>query len=138
MYAGQGRASVHDGRLPPTVWVLAPLQVGTWPSTGQEMDGEWDESWNKIEPFSVTVVPSDPQPGTEPGRSDTDLFQDMQPVIKKARKVGQSAGTLLSNQDPVMCMCTCTCRCMWLLSSPVVLRVWLTGTSLQWTQSSHQ
>lgn len=67
------------------------------------MDGEWDESWNKMEPFSVTVVPSDPQSGIEPGRSDTDLFQDMQPVIKKARKVCQSWIGCCTNQHPVMC-----------------------------------
>lgn len=59
------------------------------------MDGEWDESWNKMEPFSVTVVPSDPQSGLEPEQSNTDLFQDMQPVIKKARKVGHSVDALV-------------------------------------------
>ena len=37
---------------------------------------EWEESWNAMEPFSVTVVPSDP-----------DLFQDMQPVVTKTRTV---------------------------------------------------
>ncbi|CAI8024008.1 hypothetical protein GBAR_LOCUS13988 [Geodia barretti] len=48
--------------------------VGTSPATGQEM--EWEESWNTMEPFSVTVVPT-----------DSDLFQDMQPVLTKTRKV---------------------------------------------------
>ncbi|CAI8024007.1 hypothetical protein GBAR_LOCUS13988 [Geodia barretti] len=37
---------------------------------------EWEESWNTMEPFSVTVVPT-----------DSDLFQDMQPVLTKTRKV---------------------------------------------------
>lgn len=113
MYAGQGWAGVMEPSCASlrTVWALAPLQVGTWPSTGQEMDGEWDESWNKMEPFSVTVVPSDPQSGIEPGRSDTDLFQDMQPVIKKARKVCQSWVGCCTNQHPV----TCTV-CMYLYS----------------------
>ena len=32
-----------------------------------------------MEPFTVTVVPSD--------QSDHDLFQDMQPVLKKTKKV---------------------------------------------------
>lgn len=50
--------------------------MGTSPATGQEM--EWEESWNNMEPFSVTVVPT-----------ERDLFQDMQPVLTKTRKVGQ-------------------------------------------------
>ena len=48
--------------------------MGTSPATGQEM--EWEESWNTMEPFSVTVVPT-----------DGDLFQDMQPVLTKTKKV---------------------------------------------------
>lgn len=59
---------------------LIVLQVGTSPATGQEM--EWEETWNTMEPFSVTVVPSDPS-----DQSDRDLFQDMQPVLKKMKKV---------------------------------------------------
>lgn len=50
----------------------------TSPATGQEME-EWEETWNTMEPFTVTVVPSD--------QSDHDLFQDMQPVLKKTKKV---------------------------------------------------
>ena len=65
--------------------------VKTWPATGQEMggggEGEWDESWGTEEPFSVTVVPSDPQAGPGPSQSPGDLFQDMQPVIKRTTKV---------------------------------------------------
>ena len=44
---------------------------------------EWEESWNTMEPFSVTVVPSNPS-SEQP---DQDLFQDMQPVLKKTKKV---------------------------------------------------
>ena len=51
--------------------------MGTSPATGQEM--EWEESWSTMEPFSVTVVPT-----------ERDLFQDMQPVLTKTRKVGQT------------------------------------------------
>lgn len=56
--------------------------MSTSPATGQEM--EWEESWNTMEPFSVTVVPSD----HAADQSDhQDLFQDMQPVLKKTKKV---------------------------------------------------
>lgn len=48
--------------------------VGTSPATGQEM--EWEESWNTMETFSVKVE-----------QSDNDLFQDMQPVLTKTRKM---------------------------------------------------
>ena len=65
------------------------MQLGTWPATGQEM--EWEESWNTMESFGVTVVPSDHTPNSTPstpsGQPDTDLFQDMHPVFKKTRKV---------------------------------------------------
>ena len=37
---------------------------------------EWEDSWSTMEPFSVTVVPT-----------DRDLFEDMQPVLVETKKV---------------------------------------------------
>lgn len=62
---------------------------------GGRGEEEWD-NWDSVEPFSVHVVPSDGEPHpptTPPGANqpdeapEMDLFQDMQPVIKKAKKV---------------------------------------------------
>lgn len=62
---------------------------------GGRGEEEWD-NWDSMEPFSVHVVPVDGEPHpptTSPGANqsdeapEVDLFQDMQPVIKKAKKV---------------------------------------------------
>ena len=59
-------------------------------------EGEGDQAtWEDWDSFSVHVVPSDGEPrppappldGEEPAAHEVDLFQDMQPVIKKAKKV---------------------------------------------------
>ena len=81
-----------------------PLPAQNWNGEGEgEGDGEW-ESWDSVEPFTVKVVPSDPQaaqesaaephpsngPLMQPNQSDdaeADLFRELQPVIKKTKKV---------------------------------------------------
>lgn len=82
-----------------------PLPAQNWNGKG-EGDGEW-ESWDSVEPFTVKVVPSDPQAAsgstaephppngpltssTQPNQSDdaeADLFRELQPVIKKTKKL---------------------------------------------------
>ena len=87
--------------------------MGTSPATGQEM--EWEESWNAMEPFGVTVVPT-----------DSDLFQDMQPVLTKTRKVCQAT--------PPIFYITANCnRCT--LEGKEQTRSDLTSVSLQWRLS---
>ena len=44
-----------------------------------------------MEQFSVTVIPSDPLD------AQSDLFQDMQPVLKKTRKVVASPVSMATN-----------------------------------------
>ena len=56
----------------------------------------WD-NWDAAEPFSVTVVPSNCHGDDGVTPKETDLFQDMQPVIKKTRKVK----ILVTCQSPV-------------------------------------
>ena len=50
-------------------------QKDNWQSSG-----EWED-------FSIAVIPSNNQPSEKTGQ-DYDVFSDMQPVIKKAKKVG--------------------------------------------------
>ena len=75
-------------------------------------EGEW-ESWDSVETFSVKVVPSNssavvsqsvdnnqglPSPTSDPTEEvDDDLFHDMQPVFRKAKKV---------------CVCVFVCMCV--------------------------
>ena len=54
---------------------------------------EWEESWNTMEQFSVTVIPSDQLAASD----QSDLFQDMQPVLKKTRKVVSSPVSMATN-----------------------------------------
>lgn len=56
-----------------------------WKAAGQEGggDADWD-SWDSIEDFSVKVVPDGSHGDKEEGE---DLFKDMEPVIKRSKKV---------------------------------------------------
>ena len=77
-------------------------------------DNEWD-SWDSTDTFSVKVIPSNseatlqsagsnqgPPPMSNPTEEEMveeNLFHDMQPVIRKAKKV-------------CVCVCTCVCVCV--------------------------
>ena len=50
-----------------------------------ELD-DW-EQWGKDEQFSIKVEPSTPPSDLPPSGGEVDLFQDMQPVFQKAKKV---------------------------------------------------
>ena len=91
-------------------------------------DNEWD-SWDSTDTFSVKVIPSNsvatsqsagnnqgpPPPMSSPTEGEMveeNLFYDMQPVIRKAKKVCVRACVCLC----VVCMCSvcaCACVCMW-------------------------
>ncbi len=65
----------HPAPPPSSQWKVGVDQRGG--------DTEWD-NWDTLEDFSVKVVP-DGSHGDQVERED--LFKDMQPVLKKTRKV---------------------------------------------------
>ena len=106
-------------------WVIGKKRSDPAPKQEVEQwegDNEWD-SWDSMDTFSVKVIPSNsvatlqsagnnqgpPPPMSNPTEGETvekNLFHDMQPVIRKAKKVCVCACVRVC-----ACVCACVCVC---------------------------
>lgn len=62
-----------------------PTSVSVQQNEQAELD-DW-EQWGKDEQFSIKVEPSTPPSDPTPSSGEVDLFQDMQPVFQKTKKI---------------------------------------------------